>query len=349
MRDDPSWWTHDRAPGLHVASGDRGAPRGRSSMGIAALTGSGPTTAPQPGIDRSSSPSVIFLHIGKTAGTTLRKIMYRHFARDEVLLVRNRSRSPARLRREETLDILASVPEVERARARLVLGHVIFGVHRLLPQPSTYVTLLRRPTSLVVSQYQWVRQDPTHWLHAKVAEEDMTLEQYVESGISLETDNSQTRAIAGDTTTPFGACDDELLERAKRNIDRHFAVVGLTERFDESLILFRRVFGWSNLHYAPANVSLKWHRRPVPGSLLERIGSLNRFDAELYEYVQQRFQQVTDRDPEFEAEVRRFRRSNSLYRWTWGAATYTLPKTLVSLSGARRSRITRPARPDPSP
>jgi hypothetical protein len=177
----------------------------------------------------------------------------------------------------------------------------------------------------------------------------MTLEQYVESGISLETDNSQTRAIAGDTTTPFGACDDELLERAKRNIDRHFAVVGLTERFDESLILFRRVFGWSNLHYAPANVSLKWQRRPVPGSLLERIGSLNRFDAELYEYVQQRFQQVIDRDPKFEAEVRRFRRSNSLYRWTWGAATYTLPKTLVTLSGARRSRITRPARPDPSP
>jgi hypothetical protein len=89
------------------------------------------------------SPTVIFLHIGKTAGTTLRKIMYRHFAPDEVLRVRNRSQSPARLRRKETPAILASLSETERARARLVLGHVIFGLHRLLPQPSRYITLVR--------------------------------------------------------------------------------------------------------------------------------------------------------------------------------------------------------------
>jgi hypothetical protein len=169
----------------------------------------------------------------------------------------------------------------------------------------------------------------------------MTPEEYVESGISLESDNSQTRAIAGDTTTLFGACSQELLETAKRNIDHHFAVVGLTERFDESLILLRRTFGWSKLHYAPANFSLRRGRRPVPKSVLKRIEALNWLDADLYEYAQRRMQEAIDATPQFDTDLRSFRRWNSLYRRTWGAATYTLPKTVLMLSSSlsRRGRV----------
>ncbi len=285
-----------------------------------------------------TSPTVIFLHIGKTAGTTLRKILYRHFDQDEILLVKNRSRSPARLRREETPALFAALPESERARARLILGHIIFGLHRFVPRPSTYITLVRRPASLVVSQYHWVRRDPTHWLHAKVVEADMSLEEYVEGGVSLESDNSQTRAIAGDTTTPFGECTGQLLDTAKRNIDGHFSMVGLTERFDESLLLLRRAFGWSKMHYVPANFSPRRDRPPVPRSVLQRIEALNWLDAELYEYAQHRMQQAIEADPRFEADMRRFRRSNLLYQRTWGAVTQTLPKAVLMRSGGPPSR-----------
>lgn len=103
-----------------------------------------------------------------------------------------------------------------------------------------------------------------------------------------------------------------------------FAVVGLTEGFDESLILLRRTFGWSKLHYPPANFSLRRGGRPVPRSVLERIEALNWLDADLYEYAQRRMQQAIDAAAQFDADLRRFRRSNSLYRRTWGAVTYTL-------------------------
>ena len=46
---------------------------------------------------------------------------------------------------------------------------------------------------------------------------------YIRSGMSLEMDNSQTRAIAGDLSTPFGGCTDEMLERAKANLDESFS------------------------------------------------------------------------------------------------------------------------------
>ncbi len=278
-------------------------------------------------------PTVIFLHIGKTAGTTLRKILYRNFDPSEVILVRNRSENPARLRREETPAIFAALPEEQRTRARLVLGHVVFGIHEHVPRPFTYITLLRRPEALVVSQYRWVRREPSHWLHRRVLTDDLTLDDYLDLGLSLEVDNGQTRAISGDTTTPFGECSPEMLERARANLDRWFSVVGLTERFDESLLLLGRAFGWAHLAYTPANFSAAAAQAPVSAATRERIENLNRLDNELYEYATARMQRAIEADPELEVDLRRFRRRNAVYRRTWGALTYSLPRRVAMRLG----------------
>jgi hypothetical protein len=175
-------------------------------------------------------PTVIFLHIGKTAGTTLRQVMRRNVPAARTLVVRVRGGS-----REETVDRFASLPEEERA------------AHRHVPRPSTYVSMLRKPMSLVLSQYRFVLRTPGHRHHELVTSKGMSLEDYIRSGVSIEMDNSQTRAIAGDRATPYGACTDAMLETAKRNLE-DFAVVGLTERFDESLVLLGKRFGWTRLN-----------------------------------------------------------------------------------------------------
>jgi hypothetical protein len=279
---------------------------------------------------------VIFLHIGKTGGTTLRKILHRNFRASEILLVRNPSRTPARLRREETLDLFAAIPEADRARPRLIEGHTIFGLHRFVPRPSTYITLLRDPVALAASQYNWVRSDPTHWLHQQARA--MTIDEYADSGISLEIDNGQTRAISGDTATPYGACSRDTLELAKRNIEEHFAVVGLIERFDESLLLLRRAFGWSKLHYVPANFSLKRSGAVVSRRSLDRIAERNWLDIELREFAVRRMERAMAEEPGFGSDLKRFRLSNTIYRRAWGDLTYTIPKRMVMrLSGAGRT------------
>ncbi len=38
-------------------------------------------------------------------------------------------------------------------------------------------------------------------------------------------------------------------------IRAHFAVVGLSEKVDESLLLLKRSFGWKNIFYIKANVN----------------------------------------------------------------------------------------------
>jgi hypothetical protein len=296
-------------------------------------TGSTDTKASDPGARGSERPVVIFLHIGKTAGTTMRHILRRQFPSTEILLIQNRilrtlPGDRGRPSRELSIEYFANLPEEERARARLIIAHTVFGLHRFVPHPATYLTLLRDPVALTISQYSYVARNPRHPLHTELVERHPTLEHYVRSGVAIETDNSQTRAISGDIGTPFGGCTEKMLETAKRNIEQHFSLVGLTERFDESLLLMRRTFGWSHLYYVRANVTPQSRKEGVSPATQRMIEEQNRLDAELYAWAAARFRASIESDPTFERDLRRFRRRNALYRPV-GMITSSLPRRLV--------------------
>ena len=279
----------------------------------------------------TEDPTVIFLHIGKTAGTSLRQVLRRNFRASDVMLVSTRGRP-----REETLERFSRLPEEVRACPRLLLGHTVFGLHEYVPRPCTYITLVRKPLRLVLSQYLFVLRTPGHRHHELVTSEHMSIEDYVRSGISMEMDNSQTRAIAGDLSTPYGACTDEMLETAKHNVEEAFAVVGLTERFDETLILLQKMFGWAKLHYVRANVAPRSHPPELSEGAHELVEEHNRLDNELYRYVTERFETAIGRCPSFDVDLDRFRRVNSLYR-PWGILTHVMPQRLGTRMGLRRA------------
>jgi hypothetical protein len=261
------------------------------------------------------SDTVIFLHIGKTAGSTMRQILKRQFRSSERMTVRARRRP-----REETLADFARMPEADRLRPRLIMGHTVFGLHEHVPRPCSYVTMVRHPVKLAVSQYRYVLRTPGHRHHARV--QGMTLEEYVESGFALEMDNSQTRAIAGDVGTPYGGCTDEMLKTAKRNLADHFPWVGVTERFDESVVLLGRTFGWKDVRYVPANVARS--SAPPTSEQTALVERMNRLDLELYDHACRLLDERIAGEPGFAAAYERFLRANARYRH-WGRLTYTIP------------------------
>lgn len=278
----------------------------------------------------AAGATVIFLHIGKTAGTSLRQVLRRNYRASDIMLVRIHGRP-----REETLAQFAALPEEARVSPRLLVGHTVFGLHEYVPRPSTYITMVRKPLSLVLSQYRFVLRTTGHRHHELVTSQDMGIEEYIRSGISLEMDNSQTRAIAGDLSTPYGECTDEMLETAKRNIERDFAVVGLTERFDETLILLHETFGWSKLHYVRANVAPSSEPFVLSDEARRLIAEHNRLDDELYRYASLRFDEAIARQPSFAEDLARFQRTNLLYK-RWGTLTQVLPQRLAGRVGLRR-------------
>lgn len=277
--------------------------------------------SPRPPADAT----VIFLHVGKTGGSTLQRILYRHFPASDVLLVKTRPTIPGRPAREETLRAFGRLPIERRLQPRLIEGHLIYGIHQLVPRPSTYITLLRDPVALAISQYRYVCRTPTHPLHDEAIRLG-SLDAYVRSGISLETDNSQIRAISGDTETPFGACSPDMFERARRHLRSSFAVVGITESFDATLAVLQGAFGWSKLWYTPVNAA-PGLAAPVPAATLRFLREQNRFDLALHAWATARLQAAADADPAFPDRLRRIRTINGVYG-PWSRITYHYPRRL---------------------
>ena len=253
-----------------------------------------------------TEPIAIFIHIPKTAGTTLHGLIWRHYPSDTVYTVDWVA---------HTLNDLAALDADQKSRIRIVTGHIDFGVHALLPGPHTYFTIVREPTDLVISYYYYICRASDHPHHHLATQPGMNLEKFMASKIDASLYNMQTRMLAGKHfALPPGECSPELLEIAKQNLHDHFSVVGLAEEFDTTVLLLRRAFHWRNLFYARMNVT---SRRPAREDLSphvrDAIVEANRFDSELYDYTQMLFQErIRQYGPEFDGDLRRFQLYNRL-------------------------------------
>src|SRR5206468_13017876 len=140
---------------------------------------------------------------------------------------------------------LAAIAQNQMDRLRIVTGHLYFGAHEFSARPCTYITMLREPIDRVISHYYFVRHDPSNYLYELARK--MSLKEFGESCGRQEPNNDQTRLLAGPChTAGFGICSDEMLDIAKRNLAEHFAAVGISEEFDRSLMLMKRILGCRN-------------------------------------------------------------------------------------------------------
>ena len=268
--------------------------------------------------------SVIFLHIPKAAGSTLNKIVEKQYDSNTVFKIKGNCP-------QESINEFKKFTEAERKKIRLVSGHTPFGLHEFLPQPSTYITMLRDPVERIISSYFFVLQTPCHYLHEEVTSSNMSLKEYVCSGISTEIDNGQVRLLAAANAKKkdvgFGHCSVEMLELAKKNLKENFAVVGLVERFDETLLLLKKTLGWRNLFYVKHNVTKNLHfQQEISKDTLNLIKKQNNLDIELYKYVREFFDlQVQRQTDSFQKELKLFKLLNNSYQKIY--PLYDLPRT----------------------
>lgn len=255
----------------------------------------------------SSQTTVVFLHIPKTAGTS-----FNYALKWEYWLRHSYWKPPLDFDANE----FKNLPESERAKLSLVHGHMHFGLHTYLPQASTYITFLRRPVERIVSYWKYAQREgaahPESKLWLMQAARTMSLEEAIRTGSHIEFDNAQVRRISG-MKPPFGHCTIEMLVQAKQNIERYFSFVGLTNYFDESLLLLRRILRWRKPPFyvkAKVSPSQSEHSR-VDLNLIE---AHNELDSALYDYAEARFANVlAEARPWLDRELARFRRMNQCY------------------------------------
>ena len=225
------------------------------------------------------SRALIFLHIPKTAGTTLNRIIEWQYSPFEIFTM-----DPYRIR--ATPERLKTLPEGRRRRLRVVRGHMFYGLHQCLPQGAAYMTMLRDPVARVMSAYYFILRRPLNPLHRKVKKERLSIEDCIR--LFPQRHNLQCRLIAG-VKDASSTGDGRLLDMAKEHLTKSFSVVGICERFEESLMLMATTFDWEIPFYKNCKVS-KARPQIGPGTV-EMIRDHNRLDVELYEFGKGLFQE----------------------------------------------------------
>jgi hypothetical protein len=237
--------------------------------------------------------ALIFLHIYKTAGTTLNRILESQYNPLLIFTI-----DPHGIR--ATAERFKTLSERRRRRFRVVRGHLFYGIHEFLPQGATYVTMLRDPVARLLSSYHFILRWRLHPLHRRFKAERLGVEDLIR--LTPNRQNLQCKFIAGVgriedvnvLTKPAevassGISDERLLEIAKENLVRSFRVVGLAERFQESLSLMMIRFGWEIPFYQKRRVSKV--SAEVETALAEMIREHNRLDVELYDFAKKIFEE----------------------------------------------------------
>jgi hypothetical protein len=279
--------------------------------------------------------TLLYLHIPKCGGTTLSSIIYDQIssgpgpasgggdgwssAEDDiyegVYYYPGKGPDGGFFKRRDLIVPDTVKRKLSHPGVRAVVGHFWFGVHQFVPGSPTYITVLRDPVDRVLSLY--------HHLTRPGGRMRMSLAEFLDSPPYREVDNDQTRRISG-LEPALGGCTRETLERAKENLRQHFTVAGVTERFDETVLLMKRRLGWTkDVLYYPKNTNPD--RPPadtIPPATRDAILRWNELDAELYRFVSGRLDEMLSaQDASFREELRHLEERKAMlieHAGAWG-------------------------------
>lgn len=169
-------------------------------------------------------PTLVHLHIPKTAGTSLNDKLLPLYRPDE----RIDAHAGDITRR------LREMPSRDRARLRLIAGHCAHGIHRLLTPPVLYMVILRRPGARIYSYYRFImRTAVPPELQGLVDRQpdfgDFLMMADEVPSLRIELDNGQVRRIAGHMGEM--TVDGAMLDKAWRHMMADDLLFGLTENF----------------------------------------------------------------------------------------------------------------------
>ena len=251
------------------------------------------------------NPVDFFIHIPKTAGSTMSQIIESQYPKGTVLSFRE-----TRIGNDERARRVTGIgPDI-----RIVAGHLHYGQAQLFGRECRPFTMLRDPTERMISLYYYLAREPMHPNHEAFKRGEVSFEK-----IARRHGRAQACFIAG--VLQKDSCpDDELLNRAKDILEKVIVCAGLTERFDESLLVYNRILGWNVRSYVRANVT---KNRPTQDSLapsdIAIIRECSRVDQQVYDFAKSLFEkQIASMPPTFVEELAALRRNVKVARGvTW--------------------------------
>ncbi|MDZ7847548.1 MAG: sulfotransferase family 2 domain-containing protein [Owenweeksia sp.] len=217
----------------------------------------------------------LFLHVPKTAGTSLRKALEAKFSKEEVTTCYGKEQ------------IQEKLSNALKQRKHLIYGHINFKCLNNVGGYNEYFLLafLRHPVQWTISTY-------IHLLNSnninqrKEAEAMGGFEGFLTSKFG---NNWQCRFMSGiDQQTKAIIPSDELFAAAINNFEK-LDWVGVAERYKESLISLKHFMGLRKIPYVRTNLSRDTTlKKRLEQEFSQEILHRNQRDLELWKFANQR-------------------------------------------------------------
>lgn len=174
---------------------------------------------------------LIVTHIPKTAGTTLRIFLWKHYVPECRKAIGDDIQGDMR-------KLVGDPKAVEPLK--VLFGHICWGWHSMLGVPPIYTTILREPLQRAYSLYNYIRRSKNHYLWQRV--HGKSFEWFMNSGVTQTADNAMVRQLCGDDRfvrraktdmlIPFGAVTKDHFKTALDHM-LSYMLVGVMERYQQ--------------------------------------------------------------------------------------------------------------------
>ena len=236
------------------------------------------------------NPMILFFHIPKTAGTSVREQIIFHL----------------NIKAEKRLDVrdvsnIAYMSNQVLNSFDIISGH--FGIQLLnrIERPTVKFIFLRNPVARTRSQYQYLKKLAAKEVlsngHFSTVLRGRTLKELLndksQASVNSMFRNTQTWTLVKDHQERFRKLEmahSDVLEIAKENLEQ-MDCFGIVEYMDESFELLNAKFGWSLQNNVFANVSEYDKELPEDKETDLMIVEQNKLDADLYEWACRKFGQ----------------------------------------------------------
>ena len=214
---------------------------------------------------------VVILHIPKTAGTSLRKLIQENCPPEDIFYIYSEDSQFT------TMQDFNKLTLEEKSKYKIFMGHISFNPKLFAGLSPVYITMLRDPVERVLSYYHHVMRR-NEWKGRNIS-----LLKYIETLGDGQISNHQTRMLNGYPKPPI---DEMHLETAIHNLEKYFLIVGTTEHFDEAADAVCAYFGWEYETTFRENVSEERNHIDYYSEYeIDKIKELNEFDLKLYKYI----------------------------------------------------------------